>query len=152
MGGRGGSGRSAARSSKPKYFGESDRAVQLRLTVEDYDLEQTRSRTVWVPKSQLADDGRPSNWITQQKAQEFYSGNRAAGSFSATWEDASGKKFGSSATRAEAARAKQRQDRFNAGVQSYNQLVQQAKQMGIKGIRVGMKRKTIEQEIRDHKK
>lgn len=107
---------------------------------------------MWVPKSQLADDGRPSNWITQQKAQEFYSRNRAAGSFSATWEDASGKKFGASATRMEAARAKEAQDRFNAGVQSYNQLVRQAKQMGIKGIRVGMKRKTIEQKIRDHKK
>lgn len=150
MGGRGGSSGNVV--SRPSYFGESEKAVQLRLTVEDYDLEQTRSRTVWVPKSQLADDGRPSNWITQQKAQEFYSNSRSANSYSAIWEDANGKKFSASATRAETARMQARQERFNAGVQSYNQLLQQAKEMGIKGVRVGMKRKTLEQKIREHKR
>lgn len=150
MGGRGGS--SGNTVSRPSYFGESEKAVQLRLTVEDYDLDQTRSRTVWVPKSQLADDGRPSNWITQQKAQEFYNHSRSASSYAATWEDAKGKRFSASATRTEKAREQARKERFNAGAQSYNQLVQQAKAMGIKGIRVGMKRKTIEKKIREYKK
>lgn len=55
-------------------------------------------------------------------------------------------------TRSEIARMQQKAERFNAGVKSYNALIAEAKAMGIKGVRTGMKRKTIEQKIREHKK
>lgn len=151
MGGRGGSSGISNNVSKPSYFKESEKAVQLKINVTDYDLEQTRSRTVWVPKSQLAENGRPSEWITNQKAQEFYSGGRARGSFEATWEDASGKKFSASKTSKEIEYDKKRQAKYNAGVKSYNDLVSEAKALGIKGARVGLKRSTLLQKINEAK-
>ena len=135
---------------RPSYFKETEKAVQLRLRVEDFDLEQERSRMMWVPKSQLAEDGRPGQWITDQKAQEFYSRNRSSSQYGATWEDASGKMFSASMTTKEVARFADRQARFAAGKKSYNELVSKAKSLGIKGVRVGMRRATIERKIREH--
>lgn len=136
--------------SRPKYLGETEKAVKLKMTVEDYDLETSRSRDVWIPKTQLSDDGVPGQWITEQKAQEFYqSGRRSPGSYGAYYSDAEGKKFNSSYTAKEKEYAKQRAESFKQGQNSYNELVQRAKDMGIKGVRVGMKRKTLEQKIRD---
>lgn len=145
MGGRGsGSGRGKSKTGV-SYFGETERAVQLRLNVEDYDLEQTKSRVVWVPKTQLSSEGKPSEWITDKKAQEFYSTRRATSQYSATWEDANGKKFSAQKSASELAR----QSRFESGQKSYNALIAQAKAAGVKGVRVGMKRKTIEKKMRE---
>ena len=152
MGGRGGSsGISAQRTQKPAYFGETEKAVSLKITVEDYDLESTKTRTVWVPKSQLAEDGRPSEWITEQKAQEFYSSRRSSSQYSATWEDAKGNTFSASKSAREIESANRRTKAFEAGKQSYNALIAEARSLGIKGVRVGMKRSTIEEKIRKKK-
>lgn len=152
MGGRGSSGKRSggAIASKPAYFGETEKAVRLRMTVRDYDLETSKSRMFWVPKSQLADDGRPGEWITGQKAQEFYSRQRSLSQFSATWQDANGKTFPASSTAKEIAQSAQRTAKFQAGVRSYNDLIAKAKLMGIKGVCSGMKRSTIEKKIREH--
>lgn len=141
-----------AEMRKPEYFGETEKAVSLKLMVTDVDLEQTRTRTVWVPKSQLAEDGKPSMWITGQKAQEFYSYGRSSGNIEAMWEDAAGNRFSASFTEREIANAKNRAARISAGVSSYNSLIEHAKELGIKGIRKGMKRSTIEEKIKRHKK
>lgn len=154
MGGRGssgGGGGSRSNASKPEYFQETEKAVKLRIIVEDYDLEQTKSRFAWVPKSQLADDGKPGSWITEQKAQEFYSSQRASSQFSVEWQDANGRRFSASMTKKEEERARERARRFQAGVDSYNALIAEAKALGVKGVRVGMKRKTIERKIREKK-
>lgn len=152
MGGRGSSGKwsGGGGAAKPAYFGETEKAVRLKMTVDDYDLETSKSRMFWVPKSQLADDGRPGQWITSQKAQEFYSRQRPSSQFSATWQDANGKTFSASSTAKEIAQSAQRAARFQTGVKSYNDLIAKAKSMGIKGVRSGMKRSTIEKKIREN--
>lgn len=68
------------------------------------------------------------------------------------WEDAKGNTFKASLTSKEVIALQRRQERFNAGAQSYNSLVAKAKELGIKGARVGMKRATLEQKIREHNK
>lgn len=153
MGGRGSSSGIGSRSGggKPKYFGETEKAVSLKISVTDYDLETTRTRTVWVPKSQLASDGRPSEWITEQKAQELYSSRRSSSQYEAKWSDADGKTFSASKSAREIESASRRAKAFEAGKQSYNALIAEAKALGIKGIRVGMKRSTIEEKIRKKK-
>lgn len=154
MGGRGGSsGLSASNATKsnPSYFSETEKAVQLKITVYDYDLEERKSRMVWVPKSQLNEEGKPTRWITNQKAQEFYSGwgyERNSSQFSTTWEDSNGKRFEAGMTQ----KQKEQKAYRDASRKPYYELVQEAKKMGIKGIRVGMKRKTIEEKIKKHKK
>lgn len=145
---QGGAKGASQKPSKPSYFKESEKAVQLRLRVEDYTLDREHSRIVWVPKSQLSEDGRPSNWITSQKAGEFYQSGRAS-NYSATWEDAKGKKFGAGMTQREKEYAQNRQKRFEAGAKSYNDLLAKAKSMGIKGVRKGMKRSTIQRKIEE---
>lgn len=150
---KGGNGKVNKESSqsKPSYFKETEKAVQLKLTVEDHTLDREISRIVWIPKSQLTEDGKPSNWITEQKANEFY--QKGWGSnYSAIWQDSNGKKFGAGMTQKEKEYAQERTNRFAAGQKSYNELIAKAKDMGIKGIRVGMKRKTIEKKIREHQK
>lgn len=146
MGGRGGTGRQTV-----SYYSQTEKAVKLKIIVDDFDTEQTKSRIVWVPKSQLTNDGKPSLWITEQKAQEFYSSRRATGNYEVKWEDAKGRSFNAAPTRNELEKAQHRQERFNAGAKAYNDLVAEAKALGIKGIRAGMRRKTIEDKIRKHK-
>ena len=138
-----------SKPSKPKYLGETEKAVKLKMTVEDHDLESSRSRDVWIPKTQLSDDGIPGQWITDQKTQEFYTSRRAAGSYDVYYSDADGKKISPSMTAKEKEYAQQRAERFKQGQDDYNALLQQAKDMGIKGVRVGMKRKTLMQKIQD---
>ena len=103
---------------------------------------------MWVPKSQLSDDGRPGEWITDQKAQELYSTRRAKSEYTATWKDANGKEFSAGQTAKEKSDAQARQAAFDAGKASYNALIEYAKAQGIKGVRVGMKRATIEKKIK----
>lgn len=136
-----GSEYSTLNQSKPSYFKETEKAVQLKLSVYDYDLEQRISRKVWVPKSQLSEDGKPSHWITQEKAREFYNISRNSSQFSATWEDSKGNTFGHSVKKSKGDNSKK----------SYTDLVKEAKELGIKGIRVGLRRKTLEEKIKKHK-
>lgn len=165
MGGRGGAGvkksgtNSSKKPSKPSYFAETEKAVKLKIRVEDIDLDQEKTRLVWVPKSQLADDGRPGDWITGQKAKEFYSWNRSTSQYHVIWEDASGEKFESSMTAKEKVYAEKEKvwieekiKRLKASEESYKALVDEAKSMGIKGVRIGWKRKTIEKRIAEQKK
>lgn len=126
------------------YFNETEKAVKLRIVVEDYALEKTLSKEVWVPKSQLSSEGIPGEWITDQKAQEFYNSRRSKSEYSVIWKDANGNEFLPGQTEREKINASTRKAAFEAGKESYNELVAYAKKQGIKGVRVGMKRSTIE--------
>lgn len=130
---------------RPEPLGESPRAVQFEVQFSRMDTGDEYKKLVWVPKTQLTDEGHPSSWIEQQKQKD----ERA---YVMAWYDKQGRRFGSGMTQKEKEYASKRQERFSAGQKSYNELVQQAKDMGIKGVRVGMKRKTIEEKIRKHKK
>lgn len=120
-----------------EYIAETEKAVKLRLFVEDYDLEYYKARDVWVPKSQLTTDGIPSLWITRQKALEFYGFDRAASQYEATWIDASGHQFEAAMSEREIKIQEERQARFEAGVKSYEALIEQARSLGVKGVRTG---------------
>ncbi|EOT29502.1 hypothetical protein C805_00086 [Eubacterium sp. 14-2] len=144
MGGSGGksgmkSGGSA-KASKPSYFKESEKAVQLQANFQRRDTGAEYSKKVWIPKSQLTEDGRPSRWIEGQKQDQ-------EGSYVMSWQDSKGKKFGSGMTQREKEYAQNRQKRFESGAKSYNDLLSKAKSMGIKGVRKGMKRSTIQRKI-----
>lgn len=143
--GSGSSARGGGGSYKPEYFKETEKAVQLKLVVEDVDLEMTRERMVWVPKSQLSDDGRPTNWITEQKVNEMYGGNRSRSQYVAIWNDAKENGFEPGMSAIDKARAA----RFEAGKSNYNALIAKAKAAGVKGVRVGMRTSTIEQKMRE---
>lgn len=121
------------------------------MVVEDYDLETIGSRMVWVPKSQLSNEGHPSYWITEEKARSFYSFERRHTQYEATWYDATGRKIEPQATAKEAEIADRRIAKAVAAKKAYNDLLDRAKAMGVKGVRKGMKRKTIEEKIRNHK-
>lgn len=146
MGGRGSS--SGTKISPPKYFAESEKAVKLKIGIDYYDIEKNVEYDVWVPKSQLSKEGVPGQWISDQKAMDVINSRMGGGAFS-YWEDANGKIYRSGMTEREKRFQKQRERRFEAGKKSYNQLVEQAKSMGIKGVRVGMKRSTIERKIKE---
>lgn len=140
-----------AKAKYPAYFGETEKAVRLKLEVHDYDLEGTKQRIVYVPKSQLSADGIPGEWITGQKAQEFYRFDRSRTQYSATWIDANGKRYESGQTAREKEQTARRQNAIAKGAESYNALLAEAKSLGIKGIRKGMKRKTIQAKIDEYK-
>lgn len=154
FGGRGGSSGLSSHSgktmNKPSYFKETEKAVQLKLTVEDYTTEDVISKLVYVPKSQLSEDGKPGEWITRQKVGEFYD-RQFVPDHKATWSDASGKEFSPSMTKKEVENAKKRGAAFKSGQNSYNELVAEAKRLGVKGARVGMKRTTLQKKIAEAK-
>lgn len=150
MGGRGSSSGMSGSSGKnntpgkPKYFKETEKAVQLQANFQHKDTGTEYSKLVYVPKSQLTEDGRPSQWIENQKGNEERS-------YVMSWQDANGKKFSAGQTQKEKEYAAKRQENFATGQKSYNALLEEAKSLGIKGVRKGMKRKTIEEKIRKHK-
>ena len=150
MGGRGsGSGISSNQSSfssTPAYALETEKAIRMKLSVEDYTLDQERSRYVWVPKSQLSENGVPGEWITEQKTAEFYQSGMTS-PHKSTWIDENGKEYAHKRTASEQSRFQQRQYAYNAGRQSYNELIAEAKRRGVKGVCVGMKRSTIERKL-----
>lgn len=138
MGGRGGSSKGgigrggSGESSRPSYISETDKAVKLSLSVEDYDLGTTKTRDVWIPKSQLDEQGRPSQWITQQKAQEFYQSGRNASQFGTTFKDAGGREVKTGATKSERERATKEIQRYQSNMSKRDGLFEQAKSLGIK--------------------
>lgn len=159
MGGRGASGANGKGQSspKPQYFAETEKAVQLRLIVNDFDLGE-RSAVVWVPKSMLAEDGRPGEWISVLKADELSDKMKFESPMGYRWEDKSGESFKYSLTKKDTERREdfkkrkaEREKRFEAGKQNYNALIAEAKALGIKGVRVGLKKKTLEKKIREAK-
>lgn len=137
---------------KPSYFSESEKAVSLKLRVEDFTLDNERTKTVWIPKSQLSENGIPGQWITDQKTQEFYSLNtNRLPPHESTWIDSNGNEYKAQYTAKEKERETARKNAMDQGKQSYNELIAEAKRLGIKGIRVGLKRKTIEDKIRNYR-
>lgn len=148
MGGRGSS--SGAKVSPPKYLAESAKAVKLKIGIDYYDIEKNVEYDVWVPKSQLSKEGIPGSWISDQKLMDVKN-ERMGGAMFSYWKDANGKIYRGGMTEQEKKFQKQRERRFEAGKKSYNQLVDQAKSMGIKGVRVGMRRSTIERKIKEAK-
>lgn len=144
--------RNANVAAKPAYLGETDKAVKLKMTVYDIDLEESHDRNVWVPKSQLSEDGVPGQWITNQKAQEFYQSPRSSNSYEAYYTDSNGKKYYASHTAKEKEYEAKRESKAKQSKENYMDLVQRAKELGIKGAKVGWKAQTLRQKIAEAEK
>lgn len=120
----------------------------MKIGIDYYDLEKEREYLVWVPKSQLSKEGIPGQWISEVKAEDVIESKWGGAAFS-YWEDANGETYRAGMTKKEKKFKKQRERRFEAGKKSYNELINKAKSMGIKGIRVGLRRSTIEKKIKE---
>ena len=118
-----------------KAFAETEKAVKLRIVIDYYNVEKFGTHEVWVPKSQLR-NGEPTEWITSVKTDEVV---RRGGEFS-HWEDADGVVI-------PVAGAAERQAKFDAACRAYDALIERAKAAGIKGVRKGLKRATIEAKL-----
>lgn len=77
-------------NSIPKYIKETEKAVLLTLII-DYPLhEGTGKYDVWVPKSQLDENGVPNEWIAEKKAENI---SMTSSYLVEGWKDAEGKFF-----------------------------------------------------------
>jgi hypothetical protein len=83
--------------TKPVYKAESEKAVKLTIAIDYYNADRTKEYDVWVPKSQLADDGRPGAWISNAKVNDVLEPRMGGGMFN-YWKDADGNKFQPSKT------------------------------------------------------
>ena len=83
--------------TKPVYKAESEKAVKLTIAIDYYNADRTKEYDVWVPKSQLADDGRPGAWISDAKVNDVLDPRMGGGMFN-YWKDADGNKFQPSKT------------------------------------------------------
>ena len=129
-----------------KYFAETEKAVKLKIVVDYYNFEKTKSYFCWIPKTQLSENGVPGEWISSQKAadvNEFMLG----GSLVEGWEDADGIFYKVEKTAKELEQEAAQEARFEAGCKAYEELLAKAKALGIKGVRVGMRKATIEAKI-----
>jgi hypothetical protein len=123
-----------------KAIKETEKAVQVKVLIDLYDIEKVIHRTAWIPKSQIR-DGRPTAWILARKREDLeLEAPLNAGGFSIDFFDADGNMIES----VEDARSA---ERFEAGRKNYDHLIQLAKDNGIKGVRVGLRRVTIEQKL-----
>lgn len=100
---------------KPKYKKETEKAVMLTLIVEaeiapkgGFTSSMVKDRTyvwdVWIPKTQLSEDGKPSKWITNKKIEEILDKkvyNAQILSSSGTYKDENGKLFSAGETEQE---------------------------------------------------
>ena len=51
------------------YFNETEKAVQVKMVLDFYDVERTVEHKVWIPKSQIR-GGKLTAWIADAKLDE----------------------------------------------------------------------------------
>lgn len=165
-GGTRGSGRPA---SKPSYVYERETEKAVMVGVEVYveyapsrafTSSLVRDRTlkgnVWIPKSQI-ENGSPTNWILNQKAKDFVHDRMGSAHIvNESWmqpvfRDANGKVIEGVMSQRQKTWQSEREVRYNQGKARHEQLYQQAKQMGIKGVRINMTSRTLEEKIKNAK-
>jgi len=123
-----------------KAIKETEKAVQVKAIIDLYDVEKSITRTVWLPKSQIR-NGRPTEWIIERKREDLaLEAPLHAGGFNIWFYDADGNEI-------ETVEEARKAERFEAGCKNYDRLIQLAKDNGIKGVRVGLRRATIEQKL-----
>ena len=120
-----------------KAIKETEKAVQVKAVIDLYDVEKSITRLVWLPKSQIR-DGRPTAWILARKREDLaIEAPLNAGGYMIDFFDADGELI-------EAAEDARAAARFEAGKKNYERLIALAKENGVGGIRVGLRRATIE--------
>ena len=144
------------------YMKETEKAVMLQMVIEveiapkgGFVSSLVRDRiwfeNVWIPKSQLSDTGRPSEWITKQKKDDIITKNLPENAqilrLNSFFRDANQKRISSELTKKEKQWKKEREKesakRLEAGKKRYNSLVAKARASGVKGRLTGLKSETI---------
>ncbi len=118
-----------------KSFRETEKAVELEMVLDFYDVEKTVSRKVWIPKSQIR-DGKVTAWILAAKTEDVRS-------FAAVAGGCFGNLYDSDGVLVETAES----EKFRKGCENYSRLIELAKNAGVKGVRVGLRRATIEAKL-----
>jgi len=119
-----------------KAFKETEKAIQLEMVFDFFNIERTFKRKVWIPKSQLK-NGLPTGWIfNKKKEEEELNFSTNFGGCIAYLYDADGKEVETTDD-----------ERMRKGRENYERLVKLAKENGVKGVRVGLKRTTIEEKL-----
>lgn len=182
MGGRGsGTGRAGigapgvttiSESSKPSYLRETEKAVMLTMQISGEVAPQggfvssmvrdfNATQDVWIPKSQLDEQGRPSAWILEQKANEItdrrmpMNGRMLNSNVRVLDANKNVVPTGMTAKDREfAARRQAQQASFEtkkqAGLDRYTAKINKAKELGIKGVRIRMKTSTLNELLKEH--
>ena len=65
-----------------KYFKETEKAVQVTMSIDYYLTEHTVNLKVWIPKSQMR-NGKLSSWIADAKLSDYARGKAFADFFDA---------------------------------------------------------------------
>lgn len=142
-----------------EFAKESEKAVMMTMkySIEiaprgGYVSSQVKYRNgamnVWVPKSQIQ-DGKISDWIAQQKAEEANDWVLSKFSFGQVISN-DVHFFDKNDKEIEKATSK-KQQAFEKGVEKHQRLYDEAKKLGIKGVRIKMKSATLETKIKDFK-
>ena len=58
-----------------KVYKESEKAIQIKMRIENTISETETKELVWIPKSQLDGKGFPKMWILGKKFEELFGYN-----------------------------------------------------------------------------
>ena len=131
---------------------ETDKAVCVNATVHVYRRGKDRSyrEQVWIPKSQICGDGA-SEWYFDKIYQRYCDIVPKSREVTLMLTDADGKLIPTVETEQDRLMKAKREHLFQMGRLKHDALVQQAKSLGIKGVRSNLKTTTLEYIIKTAK-
>lgn len=110
---------------------------------------------VWIPKSQLI-NGNPSNWILGKKKEALRDEQEMKVPYlvriDVTFVDADNKEVKGEMSEYDKQREARKEEAFKKGCEKHDALVEEAKSLGIKGVRKNMRTETLEDMIAEAKK
>ena len=135
-----------------KPIKETDKAVCVNITVHVYKRGKDKSyrEQVWIPKSQICDDGI-SEWFFDKILQEHSDRFSKNSEVAIMLTDADSELIYAVETEQDRLMKAKREHLFQMGRLRHDALVQQAKSLGIKGVRSNLKTTTLEYMIKTAK-
>lgn len=110
---------------------------------------------VWIPKSQLI-NGNPSNWILGKKKEALREEQEMRVPYlvriDVTFADADNKEVKGEMSEYDKEREARKEEAFKKGCEKHDALLEEAKALGIKGVRKNMRTETLEDMIAEAKR
>lgn len=128
-----------------QILSETEKAIQTFAVILVHSTEKEIWRKVWIPKTQLSEDGVPGQWISRQKHQDLVPKNVYWGS-DIYWQTEDGL-VDPGYTPKEEAEEQARQEAMDRGLEYNAELLKFAKANGVKGVRARMKTSTLLKKI-----
>ncbi len=149
-----------------KAVRETEKAIAIKAMVyvvyapaSGFTSSLTRDKEfetlVWIPKSQLI-NGNPSNWILGKKKESLREEEEMRVPYlvrmNVTFVDADNKEVKGEMSEYDKQREARKEEAFKKGCEKHDALVEEAKSLGIKGVRKNMRTETLEDMIAEAKK